>query len=135
MRKSFLFTGLFTYSSFCLFVLVLGIKSKASHMLSTCFNTKIYIPPMPHSPVIKCLLCTRHYSNRPHFSFFFSFIIHMCIQAWFISPPWPHLLPYHPLRPLPLPRTPSIPSRNYFALISNFVGLIFLIKRWLINWA
>uniref|UniRef100_A0A8C0ZZ20 phosphoinositide 5-phosphatase n=1 Tax=Castor canadensis TaxID=51338 RepID=A0A8C0ZZ20_CASCN len=35
------------------------------------------------------------------------------------SPPCPHPLPYHPLHPLPLP--PSIPSRNYFALISNFV--------------
>jgi hypothetical protein len=33
----------------------------------------------------------------------------------------PHPLPYHPLRPLPIPPTPSIPSRNYFALISNFV--------------
>jgi hypothetical protein len=29
------------------------------------------------------------------------------------SPPYPH--------PLPLPPTPSIPGRNYFALISNFV--------------
>jgi hypothetical protein len=27
----------------------------------------------------------------------------------------------HPLCSLPLPPTPSIPSRNYFALISNFV--------------
>jgi hypothetical protein len=40
-------------------------------------------------------------------------------NRWLISPPCPHPLPYHPLRPLPLP--PSIPSRNYFALISNFV--------------
>jgi hypothetical protein len=40
-------------------------------------------------------------------------------KAWFISPPCPHPLPYHPLCPLPLP--PSIPGRNYFALISNFV--------------
>jgi hypothetical protein len=36
-------------------------------------------------------------------------------------PPAPTPLPYHPLRPFPLPHTPSIPSRNYFALISNFV--------------
>jgi hypothetical protein len=42
-------------------------------------------------------------------------------KAWVISPPCPHPLPYHPLHPLPLPPTPSIPSRNYFALISNFV--------------
>jgi hypothetical protein len=40
-------------------------------------------------------------------------------NAWVISPTCPLL--YHPLRPLPLPYTPSIPGRNYFALISNFV--------------
>jgi hypothetical protein len=42
-------------------------------------------------------------------------------KAWDISPPCPHPLPYYPLHPLPLPPTPSIPTRNYFALISNFV--------------
>jgi hypothetical protein len=42
-------------------------------------------------------------------------------KAWVISSPGgPHPLPYHSLRPLSLPSTPSIPSRNYFALISNF---------------
>jgi hypothetical protein len=34
-------------------------------------------------------------------------------NAWVISSPYPHLLP--------LPPTPLIPGRNYFALISNFV--------------
>jgi hypothetical protein len=42
-------------------------------------------------------------------------------KAWVISPPCPHPLPYHSLRPLPLHSTPSIPGRNHFALISNFV--------------
>jgi hypothetical protein len=51
-------------------------------------------------------------------SFFFLLFI-SAYKAWVISPPCPYPLPYHPLRPLPLP--PSIPSRNYFALISNFV--------------
>jgi hypothetical protein len=53
--------------------------------------------------------------------FFFIFLLlFICAyKAWFISPPCPHPFPYHPLHPLPLP--PSIPSRNYFALISNFV--------------
>jgi hypothetical protein len=51
--------------------------------------------------------------------FFFLFIC--AYNAWVISPPFPHPLPYHPLRALPLPPTPSIPGRNYFALISNFV--------------
>jgi hypothetical protein len=42
-------------------------------------------------------------------------------KVWVISPLCPHPLPYHPLCPLPFPPTPSIPGRNYFALISNFV--------------
>jgi hypothetical protein len=52
-----------------------------------------------------------------NFFFFFIFLLlFICAyKAWFISPPCPHPLPYHPLRPLPLP-PPSIPSRNYFAL-------------------
>jgi hypothetical protein len=55
----------------------------------------------------------------------FLFIIYLLLicayKAWVISSPCPHPLPYHPLHPLPLLPTPSIPSRNYFALISNFV--------------
>jgi hypothetical protein len=56
--------------------------------------------------------------------FFLNFIVLLFIcayKAWVISPPCPHPLPYHPLRPLPLPPTPSIPSINYFALVSSFV--------------
>jgi hypothetical protein len=50
------------------------------------------------------------------------FLLFICAyNAWVISPPCPHPLPYHTLHPLPLPLTPSIPGRNYFALISNFV--------------
>jgi hypothetical protein len=56
-----------------------------------------------------------------NFFFFFFFFLFICAyKAWVISPPCPHLLPYHPLRLLPLSPTPSIFSRNYFALISNF---------------
>jgi hypothetical protein len=36
-------------------------------------------------------------------------------------PPAPTTSLTNPLHPLPLSPTPSIPSRNYFALISNFV--------------
>jgi hypothetical protein len=54
--------------------------------------------------------------------FFFIVLLFICAyKAWVISPPCPHPLPYHPLHLLPLPPTPSISSRNYFALISNFV--------------
>jgi hypothetical protein len=55
------------------------------------------------------------------FIFLFLLLFICAYKAWFISLPCPHPLPYHPLHPLPLPSTPSIPSRNYFALISNFV--------------
>jgi hypothetical protein len=55
-------------------------------------------------------------------TFFFIVLLSICAyKAWVLSPPCPHPLPYHPLRPLPLPSTPLIPSRNYFSLISNFV--------------
>jgi hypothetical protein len=39
------------------------------------------------------------------FSFFIFLLLFICAyKAWFISPPCPHPLPYHPLRPLPLPQ-------------------------------
>jgi hypothetical protein len=54
--------------------------------------------------------------------YFFIVLLFICAyKAWVISPPCPHILPYHPVHPLPLSPTPSKHSRNYFALISNFV--------------
>jgi hypothetical protein len=54
--------------------------------------------------------------------FYFIFILFICAyNAWVISPPCPHSLPYHPPHFLLLPTIPSLPGRNYFALISNFV--------------
>jgi hypothetical protein len=62
------------------------------------------------------------YISFYHFQFFFIVLLFICAnKAWVISAPCPHPLPYHPLHPLPLPTSPSIPSRNYLALISNFV--------------
>jgi hypothetical protein len=59
---------------------------------------------------------------KGHLFYFFIVLFFICAyNAWVISLPCPHPLPYHPLRPLPLSPTPSIPGRNYFALISNFV--------------
>jgi hypothetical protein len=54
-------------------------------------------------------------------SFYFILLFICAYKAWVISPPCPNPLPYHPLPPPCPPPTPSIPSRNYFALISNFV--------------
>jgi hypothetical protein len=52
---------------------------------------------------------------------FIYFLLFICAyNAWVISFLCPHpSFTTHP--PPPLPPTPSIPSRNYFALISNFV--------------
>jgi hypothetical protein len=54
------------------------------------------------------------------FFFHFSFIIHMCIQSLVHFSPLPPPPPLPPTPPPPAP-PPPIPSRNYFALISNFV--------------
>jgi hypothetical protein len=54
--------------------------------------------------------------------FFIIVLLFICAyKAWVISLPCPHPLPYHPLHPFLLSPTSSIPSRNYFALISNSV--------------
>jgi hypothetical protein len=51
--------------------------------------------------------------------FIYLFLFICAYNVWVISPPFSHFLPYSP--PLPLLLTPSLLSRNYFALISNFV--------------
>jgi hypothetical protein len=54
--------------------------------------------------------------------FIYLFLLFICAyNAWVISSPCPHPLPYHPPHPFPLSPTTLIPRRNYFALISNFV--------------
>jgi hypothetical protein len=59
-----------------------------------------------------------NWEKAKFFLFIYSYV-HTLFGSFLLPPT--HPLPYHPLRPLPLPHTPSIPSRNYFALISNFV--------------
>jgi hypothetical protein len=64
------------------------------------------------------------YKCFPGLSFFYLiiFLFIFAYNVWVISPPFPHPLPYlPPPRPLSLPSIPSLPGRNYFALISNFV--------------
>jgi hypothetical protein len=49
---------------------------------------------------------TRSQGNTDLFIYLFSIFLLLFICAykdWFISPHCPHPLPYHPLRPLPLP--------------------------------
>jgi hypothetical protein len=48
------------------------------------------------------------------------YLIHICIQCFSHFSPFPHPLLHPPTPSLFLP-TPSLPGRNYFALISNFV--------------
>jgi hypothetical protein len=49
------------------------------------------------------------------------FFIHSAYNVWVISPPLPPTLTLTPLTPSLIPPYTSLPSRNYFALISNFV--------------
>jgi hypothetical protein len=65
----------------------------------------------------------QRHTSMSHHGFFFILFYYSYVHTMLGSflPPCPHPLPYHPLRPLPLPPTPSILGRNYFALISNFV--------------
>jgi hypothetical protein len=68
-----------------------------------------------HPMTVSCGLFPLHLFLCTWFTLLFLFFIHMCIQCLGHFSPFNH--------PLPLPPTPSIPSRNYFALISNFVVL------------
>jgi hypothetical protein len=54
------------------------------------------------------------------FLFLFFLLFVSAYNVWVISPPLPLLLPLTS-HPLPLPATPWLPHKNYFALISNFV--------------
>jgi hypothetical protein len=50
-----------------------------------------------------------HHFFKPKVIVLYFFLLFICMyNVWVISP-------------LPLPPTPSLPGRNYFALISNFV--------------
>jgi hypothetical protein len=51
----------------------------------------------------------------------FIYFIHLCNNVWVISPPLTPTPSLTPTLSLSL-TTPSLPGRNYFALISNFVG-------------
>jgi hypothetical protein len=74
-----------------------------------------------------CWLVSRLWISLPFNKLMQSFIIiiiiiiHMCIQGLGNFFPLPLPPPLPPTLPPPSPPTPSIPSRNYFALISNFV--------------
>jgi hypothetical protein len=51
------------------------------------------------------------------FCFFFIVLLFICAyKAWVISPPCPHSLPYHPLRPLSLPPPPQDPAETILPL-------------------
>jgi hypothetical protein len=62
---------------------------------------------------------TRYILQRHGPCFFFLFLLFICsYNVWVIFPPFPPVSPPHLI---PLPPTSSLPGRNYFALISNFV--------------
>jgi hypothetical protein len=61
----------------------------------------------------QCSMLAEVVLSTMHWQHIVFFLIHMCIQCLGHFSSSPH--------PLPLPPTPSLPGRNYFALISNFV--------------
>jgi hypothetical protein len=48
--------------------------------------------------------------------FFFLLLFKCAYKTWVISSPCPHPLPYHPLRPLPLPPPPQYPAETILPL-------------------
>jgi hypothetical protein len=61
--------------------------------------------------------CLHDVKLKDHFflpSFFFLLLFICEYKAWVISPPCPHTLPYHPLRPLPLQPHPLNTQQKLF---------------------
>jgi hypothetical protein len=57
-----------------------------------------------------------HFTRIVFLFFFFFLLLFICAyKDWFISPHCPHPLPYHPLRPLPLP-PPQYPAETILHL-------------------
>jgi hypothetical protein len=86
----------------------------------------VYLTSQLHSKLQKdTILVTGYIQYKDEFGacfYFFKFFsfIYMCIQClgyFLLLSPALSLTP----TPLPLPPTPSLPDRNYFALIFNFV--------------
>jgi fucose permease len=97
-------------------MLSVKIKLIFYKMSSKSFMGKEMPPTSGHHPQVRAM------SQKAHFrlSFFFNFLyscVHTMIGALLPSSPTPSLSPHSLL----LPPTPSLPSRNCFALLSSFV--------------
>jgi hypothetical protein len=113
--RGFWMDSSFLYSSTCLF-------SIAQTWLSFTISSLLSWKPWSHILFPFVFLFCFGLVLVIFFYLIFIVLLFICAYiAWVISPPCPHPLPYHPLCSLLLPPNPSIPSRNYFALISNFV--------------
>jgi hypothetical protein len=132
-----------TLMTFCVLQLFSGIFCKCLVVLgSTCLEYSFLLSQFSFHfqycfyLLVKWLFCWQHIAESffqitsavylliREFSLFLNVIsfyfIHMCIQCLgHFSPllPAPCLMPH----PLPYSSNPSLPGRNYFALISNFV--------------
>jgi hypothetical protein len=58
-------------------------------------------------------------------NFFLFFLLFICAyKACVISPPCPHPLPYHPLRPLPLPKENNFKGMFEFFIITETLSML-----------
>jgi hypothetical protein len=71
------------------------------------------------------LVCKPLTVDPAHLTFFFLLLFLCAYKAWFISPPCPHPLPYHPLHPLPLP-----PTSYFYVRKKNNLTILFKSYVW-----
>jgi hypothetical protein len=92
------------------------------HLLSACYVQDTKLETLSSVEIIKSYPCLFFFFVWKLFLFFFYFffffiflLLFICAyKAWFISPPCPHPLPYHPLHPLLLP--PQYPAETILPL-------------------
>jgi hypothetical protein len=98
------------------------LKPCKNHQHTRAFYAKIYLNTFPNTELRNKKPYEFSVSGDCDTAFHFLFLLFICAyNAWVISPPCPHPLSYYPPCPFPLPPTLSIPGRNYFILINNFV--------------
>jgi hypothetical protein len=106
------------------FILIVWDKNIAKkHRIKSFFICKycsqFYLHLHAHSQTPKYCFCEETKQINLFFWFFliFIFLLFICeYNAWVISPPCPHPLPYHPLHPLLLLPTPLIQAETILSL-------------------
>jgi hypothetical protein len=114
--------GLVSYLLLFFFLAALEFELRASYLLGRCSYC------LSHSPILislnwAALLTLQLASSREREAIFFFLIVLLFIcayEAWVISPPCPHPLPYHPLHPLP--PSPPLPLNTRQKLFCPYLS-------------